>query len=144
MPKRYALSALLFAFSTTKLIAQQNAPIAPLKLNQIQVIGTHNSYHAGIAPSEIKIWQTKYANAYKGLDYQHPPLPQQLDSGVRQIELDVYADTAGGHYAHPSGPKMVEAAGLPPDAPFTAVRGGLLSLALILNPFRQCAFRRFQ
>src|SRR3981081_1049197 len=42
-----------------------------LKLNQIQVIGTHNSYHAGIAPNESKIWQAKYADAYKGLDYQH-------------------------------------------------------------------------
>jgi hypothetical protein len=30
-----------------------------LKLNQIQVIGTHNSYHAGIAPNETKVWQTR-------------------------------------------------------------------------------------
>ena len=77
---------------------------ATLKLNQIQVIGTHNSYHAGIAPNESKLWQAKHADAYKGLDYQHQPLPQQFDSGVRQIELDVYADTKGGLYAHPSGP----------------------------------------
>lgn len=118
MPNRLPLSTLLFALSMTKLIAQQNTPIAPLKLNQIQVIGTHNSYHAGIAPSETKIWRTKYADAYKGLEYQHPPLTQQFDSGVRQIELDVYADTAGGRYAHPSGPAMVEAAGLPADNPF--------------------------
>jgi hypothetical protein len=91
---------------------------AALKLNQIQVIGTHNSYHAGIAPSETKLWQAKYADAYKGLDYQHQPLPQQFDSGVRQIELDVYADTKGGLYAHPSGPSMVAAAKLPPDPDF--------------------------
>jgi Phosphoinositide phospholipase C, Ca2+-dependent len=89
-----------------------------LKLNQIQVIGTHNSYHAGIAANESKIWQGKYADAYKGLDYQHQPLPQQFDSGVRQIELDVYADTKGGLYAHPSGPSMVAAAKLPPDPDF--------------------------
>src|SRR5262249_38857029 len=88
---------------------------AAVKLNPIQVIGTHNSYHAGIAPSESKIWQAKYADAYKGLDYQHQPLPQQFDSGVRQIELDVYADSKGGLYAHPSGPSMVAAANLPPD-----------------------------
>ena len=89
-----------------------------LKLNQIQVIGTHNSYHAGIAPNESKLWQEKYADAYKGLDYQHKPLPQQFDSGVRQIELDVYADSKGGLYAHPSGPSMVAAAKLPPDPEF--------------------------
>jgi hypothetical protein len=91
---------------------------AALKLNQIQVIGTHNSYHAGIAPNETKLWQAKYADAYKGLDYQHQPLPQQFDSGVRQIELDVYADTKGGLYAHPSGPSMVAAAKLLPDPDF--------------------------
>jgi hypothetical protein len=89
-----------------------------LKLNQIQVIGTHNSYHAGIAPNESKLWQANHADAYRGLDYQHQPLPQQFDSGVRQIELDVYADMKGGLYAHPSGPAMVAAAKLPPDPDF--------------------------
>ena len=89
-----------------------------LKLNQIQVIGTHNSYHAGIAPNESKLWQAKNPDTYKGLDYQHQPLPQQFDSGVRQIELDVYADSKGGLYAHPSGPSMVAAAKLPPDPEF--------------------------
>jgi len=60
---------------------------ATLKLNQIQVIGTHNSYHAGIAPNESKICQAKYADAYKGLDYQHQPLPQQFDSGSARLSL---------------------------------------------------------
>jgi Phosphoinositide phospholipase C, Ca2+-dependent len=96
-----------------------------LKLNQIQVIGTHNSYHAGIAPNESKIWQAKYADAYKGLDYQHQPLPQQFDSGVRQIELDIFADSKGGLYAHPSGPSMVAAAKLPSDPEFDP--NGLMS-----------------
>ncbi len=81
---------LLFAAPTLTLA---QASDSALKLNQIQVIGTHNSYHAGIAPSESKVWQAKYADAYKGLDYQHPPLPVQLDAGVRQIELDIFADT---------------------------------------------------
>ena len=89
-----------------------------LKLNQIQVIGTHNSYHAGIAPNEAKVWKAKYAKAYMGLDYTHPALTVQLDSGVRQLELDIYADSKGGRYAHPSGPAMVAAAGLPADPPF--------------------------
>ena len=89
-----------------------------IKLNQLQVVGTHNSYHAGIAPNESKLWQAKYADAFKGLDYQHQPLTQQFDSGVRQIELDVFADTKGGLYAHPSGPSNVAAAHLPPDPDF--------------------------
>ena len=89
-----------------------------LKLNQIQVIGTHNSYHAGFAPSAAKVWQTKSPAAFQGLDYQHESLTRQLDSGVRQIELDIFADSEGGRFAHPAGPRMVAEAGLPPDPPF--------------------------
>jgi hypothetical protein len=104
---------ILSAIAFTALAAQAQSD--NIKLNQIQVIGTHNSYHAGISPNESKLWQAKYADAYKGLDYQHQPLPQQFDSGVRQIELDIYADAKGGLYAHPSGPKTAAAANLPPD-----------------------------
>jgi hypothetical protein len=111
------LSAIAFATFLGSASYAQSSDTA-VKLNQIQVIGTHNSYHAGIAPNESKIWQAKYADAYKGLDYQHQPLPQQFDSGVRQIELDIYADSKGGLYAHPSGPSMVAAAKLPPDPEF--------------------------
>lgn len=98
--------------------AQSKQDDARLRLNQIQVIGTHNSYHAGIAPSEAKVWQAKFAQAYEGLDYQHQPLTEQLDSGVRQIELDVFADAKGGRYAHPSGPMTTAAAHLPADPDF--------------------------
>ena len=86
-----------------------------LRLNQIQVIGTHNSYHAGFAPSASKLWQTKNPKMYDGLDYRHLPLDQQFDAGVRQIELDVFADSKGGLYAHPTGQSMIAAANLPPD-----------------------------
>jgi len=114
--RSFSSGVLMLALAAGTSTAQ--APNSALKLNQIQVIGTHNSYHAGIAPNESKLWQEKYANAYKGLDYQHQPLAQQFDSGVRQIELDIYADTKGGRYAHPSGPKRVEAAHLPADPEF--------------------------
>ncbi len=89
-----------------------------LKLNQIQVIGTHNSYHAGIPPSERKLWETKDPEGFKGLDYQHETLMRQLDGGVRQIELDIFSDSNGGRFAHPAGPRMVAEAQLPPDPPF--------------------------
>ena len=89
-----------------------------LRLNQIQVIGTHNSYHAGFAPSAAKLWEEKNPRAFSGLDYHHQPLPEQFDSGVRQIELDVFADSKGGLYAHPAGPATIEAAHLPADPDF--------------------------
>jgi hypothetical protein len=82
------------------------------------VIGTHNSYHAGLASSEAKLLEQKNPSLYQALEYRHAPLDQQLTSGVRQIELDIYADSEGGRYAHPMGPDWVAAAGLPKDPDF--------------------------
>ncbi len=92
-----------------------SAPDAALRLNQIQVIGTHNSYHAGLQPSMARWLQQHNPQAFQGLDYSHPPLTVQLDHGIRQLELDVYADTQGGRYAHPRGQQWLAAANLPPD-----------------------------
>jgi len=74
-----------------------------LRINQIQVIGTHNSYHAGLTPGVTKLLQATNPKAFDGLDYQHAPLTQQFDHGIRQIELDIYADAKGGRFAHPFG-----------------------------------------
>ena len=105
-------------FSGRLFAADQESSNAAVKINQIQVIGTHNSYHAGLAPGEAKLLLDKNPKLFRALEYQHRPLDRQLASGVRQIELDVYADSEGGRYAHPMGPGAVAAAGLPPDPPF--------------------------
>jgi hypothetical protein len=115
------LATLLFALfgtmSALQLCAQKNDQ---LKINQIQVIGTHNSYHAGFAPSAQKLWEERNPQGFSGLDYRHLPLDQQFDAGVRQIELDVFADGKGGRYAHPAGEAMIAAAHLPSDPDFDA------------------------
>ena len=98
--------------------AAQTAANDSVRMNQIQVIGSHNSYHQGIAPSEVKLMQAKNPKLYAGLEYRHHPLDQQFDSGIRQIELDIFADSQGGRYAHPAGPGAVAAAGLPADPNF--------------------------
>jgi hypothetical protein len=89
-----------------------------VRMNQIQVIGTHNSYHAGLAPSEAKLLEQRNPKLYQALEYRHRPLDEQLTAGVRQIELDIYADSEGGRYAHPMGLDAVAAAGLPKDPDF--------------------------
>lgn len=91
-------------------------PDASVRINQIQVIGTHNSYHAGLLPGIAKLLEQKNPEAFRGLDYAHTGLADQLDHGIRQIELDIFADSTGGRYAHPFGPKLVADAGLPADA----------------------------
>jgi hypothetical protein len=89
-----------------------------VKINQIQVIGSHNSYHAGLAPSEAKLMMEKNPKVYPELEYRHQPLDQQLNAGIRQIELDIFADSQGGRYAHPAAISAVAAAGLPKDPEF--------------------------
>jgi hypothetical protein len=76
---------------------------ADIRINQIQVIGSHNSYHAGLTPGVAKLLQATNPKAFDGLDYQHAPLTVQFDHGIRQVELDVYVDAKGGRFAHPFG-----------------------------------------
>ena len=102
-------------------MAQKNSQAAQDKivhLNQIQVIGSHNSYHAGFAPSERKYLEMKNPKGLRSLDYHHAPLGDQLSGGVRQVEIDVFADPEGGRYAHPAIVQQVAAAGLPADPDF--------------------------
>jgi hypothetical protein len=88
---------------------------AQVRINQIQVIGSHNSYHAGLLPGMRAYLGEKKPDALRGLDYAHQPLDQQFDGGVRQIELDIFADSKGGRYAHPAGPRLEAAAGVAVD-----------------------------
>jgi hypothetical protein len=66
-----------------------------IKLNQIQVIGTHNSYHIE-QPADVLAGYATVEPDAPTLAYTHAPLDQQFESqGVRQIELDVHADPDG-------------------------------------------------
>jgi hypothetical protein len=80
------------------------APAYPLdsmlRLNQIQVLGSHNSYHAAPYPQLLaELRQQHLGSVADSLDYGHRPLAEQFALGVRQLELDVYADPRGGKYA---------------------------------------------
>ncbi|MCP4644047.1 MAG: hypothetical protein GY851_26630 [bacterium] len=70
-----------------------------LRMNQMQVVGTHNSYH--VKPPEPLFSQIKvvYPDAVTW-DYTHAPLDVQLERGVRSFELDVYHDPAGTKVLH--------------------------------------------
>jgi len=86
-----------------------------LKLNQIQVLGTHNSYKEATTPQILDVLRGIDAAQANSLEYAHSPLPQQFDSeGIRQIELDVFADPAGGLY---SKRVALNALGLPNPTP---------------------------
>jgi len=89
-----------------------------LHLNQIQVVGSHNSYHAGMGTHEMELLRARNPKAADDLNYSHPPLDVQLDRGICQIELDIYADAKGGRYSHPVWPRFLAAAKIPLDPDF--------------------------
>lgn len=78
-----------------------------LRLNQIQVLGSHNSYHSGpimagdaLEPILSINALAQFANLLGLFNYRHPTLATQLDLGVRQFEFDVWADPSGGAYSN--------------------------------------------
>ena len=75
-----------------------------IRLNQIQVLGTHNSYHIAPAPSML----AKLGSHARDIEYTHRSLTEQLSRlGIRQFELDVFADPEGGRFAKPAALRMV-------------------------------------
>ncbi|KAK4501356.1 hypothetical protein PRZ48_007164 [Zasmidium cellare] len=73
-----------------------------LRMNQIQVVGTHNSYHREISKSERTIFE-KYVPGPENYYYSHSKWTDQLDhQSVRSFEIDLHSDTQGGLYAYPA------------------------------------------
>ncbi|MBD0777410.1 hypothetical protein HPE56_06370 [Maribacter sp. ANRC-HE7] len=83
-------------------------------LNEVQVIGSHNSYKIPIDPS---LWDYLYeldsAKAIS-LQYGHIPLTEQLDLGLRNLELDIFYDPKGGHFSNPKGLEIEKTKGHEP------------------------------
>ncbi|MGV2332872.1 MAG UNVERIFIED_CONTAM: phosphatidylinositol-specific phospholipase C1-like protein [Planctomycetaceae bacterium] len=86
-----------------------------LRLHQIQVIGTHNSYHIEPAAGLKPFIRSAGVSLLQSIEYTHRPLPEQLSQlCVRQLELDIYADPVGGLFAKPLGRALALAAGADP------------------------------
>src|SRR5688572_28264445 len=96
---------LLLALLLGALATLPASAAAAVRLNEVQVIGTHNSYKREISEAE----QAAYEAAIRTpgdydqfLAYSHASLPNQLaHQRVRGLELDLFADPAGGLYAEP-------------------------------------------
>ena len=71
-------------------------------LNELQVVGSHNSYHVLATQLERDLRRSAIGDEEDGLEYAHDPLAVQFSrQEVRQIELDVFDDPEGGLYADP-------------------------------------------
>lgn len=151
----------LFAFSTICLLAiscnnnSKNqivvegptlALVLPsyLKINQIQVLGTHNSYSKPIDPAvlnymdlvvegimdkyfaNISVEQKKFYDEYhpnkmkmsESLSYSHPDFNEQLNAGLRSFEIDVYYDPTGGRFTKPAAYEFLKKQGKKDLLPF--------------------------
>lgn len=128
--------------------AQANKPELPdiskhIKINQVQVLGTHNSYAQPVDPSVMsyvgsqidkakggyleamsaeqlafyKEYHPNEVSMEEGLKYDHPAFPEQLDAGLRSLEMDVYHDPTGGRFSHPAAYKLLREKGIAGLAP---------------------------
>lgn len=88
------------------IVTYDNGPTDSLKINEIQVLASHNSYHLrtdedvlsflrsldslGVLPAQYQP---------DGLDYTNIPYEQQFENyNVRGLEIDIYNDPVGGQY----------------------------------------------
>lgn len=82
-----------------------------LKLNQIQIIASHNSYHRRTDKAVLRFLTNLYHMGLlphdldpRGIDYDHAPLTEQLEQyHLHGLELDIYNDPSGGRFADRRG-----------------------------------------
>lgn len=115
-------SSLLFSCRKEKVedtgtpwVQHQNDSIEYLKINQIQVVGSHNSYrtktYQPLYDFVIPFYDAGFLPANlnpAGWDYSHVPLPEQFGAfGMRGIEIDVYEDAQGGRFYNRGGLSLI-------------------------------------
>jgi len=123
---------------------RDNISLGKLKINEIQVLGTHNSYAQSVDSAVLayadpvfdrmkaglmKNMPEDRAAAFRefhpnevkmseGLKYNHPPFDVQLDAGMRNLELDVYYDPTGNRFNKPAAYETLKKNGIKNLAPF--------------------------
>ncbi|MDA1073669.1 MAG: Ca2+-dependent phosphoinositide-specific phospholipase C [Proteobacteria bacterium] len=66
-----------------------------IRLNQIQVVGSHNSYKLAMDAQHFAALSADNPATAASLEYWHIPLADQLDLGLRKLEIDVFYDPQG-------------------------------------------------
>lgn len=72
-----------------------DSPPADLRLNDIQLLGSHNSYKQPMPPERMAALRQENPELADALDYSHLPLEEQLELGIRKLEIDVFYDPDG-------------------------------------------------
>ena len=100
--------------SSTTTTTTTLAPDAGLQINDLQVLGSHNSYHLRPEPDVYAGIELVSVPLAESIDYTHVSLTEQLeDHSIRQFEIDVFADPEGGLYANRAALPVI---GLPAES----------------------------
>tara|TARA_R110000765_G_scaffold51578_1_gene104044 strand:- start:3453 stop:4517 length:1065 start_codon:yes stop_codon:yes gene_type:complete len=110
MKQTIALCMLLFAFAFVGCKSKH------VSLNDIQVIGSHNSYKIAIERPLYDYLHMVEPKKMESLQYTHISLEEQLNLGLRNLELDVFYDPKGGYFSNPKGLEIVRSLGQEPLA----------------------------
>lgn len=79
---------------------------ANLRLDQLQVVGTGESYKLRPDSAVLGLIRMGGKTAAQEVDFALPPIPAQLDADVRALAFDVAYDPKGGAYKNPAGAGM--------------------------------------
>ncbi|WP_312992920.1 phosphatidylinositol-specific phospholipase C domain-containing protein [Chryseobacterium flavum] len=138
--KKYMYST---AFCAAALLQAQDK-CQNIRINQVQVVGTHNSYAQPADPRVLDLvtpilngMMQKYSSSMseeqkakfkeyhpygmdlkEGLNYNHPDFNEQLNSNLRGLEIDVYYDPEGNRFSNPATYQILKAKGITDLAPF--------------------------
>lgn len=105
--KTFGFFILLWGVLVPRGYGQSDSRFADRRLNEIQMIGSHNSYKKALDPSLLKFIAVLVPQLAASLQYEHIPLDEQLNLGLRNLELDVVFDPDGGRYAEPLGLRIM-------------------------------------
>ena len=79
---------LLFILSNQIVLCESDN--TDIKINHIQFVGSHNSYKQAMPDGFMKQLMKVNPELMESLEYEHIPLAEQLDLGIRKLELDVF------------------------------------------------------
>lgn len=82
------------------------------RMTDIKVLGSHNSYKLAIDEPLKQMMEEQNPGSVYGLDYSHVSITEQLDLGLRKLEIDVVYDPEGGLFAEPFGYTQLKKMGI--------------------------------
>ena len=87
--KKIKFFAVLLLILSTQITPSEDSETG-ISINQIQFVGSHNSYKQAMPNSFVKQLMKVNPKLLESLDYEHIPLGDQLDLGIRKLELDIF------------------------------------------------------